>query len=384
MGKHVVALLIVAALTAVARAEDPIRVVGATRVPADGLPRVAGVKTIEVVHAAPPWTYNHHVDLAAWKGRLYLAWDQCEKDEDVWPSREMLVSSEDGEHWSTPCELFPMGTSTALRMYFFHAPNGRMLAIAGLRTSTDTTKEAKKAGAVVREIRRDHSLGDVFTLRRPNDASGARIPPLYSTGGDPGFVEACDALLKNKPFLEQQDYGRLLAERRMKWHHLANWPADERSRDDFDRFGKAMCFFHRADGALVGVMKWGWVIVSRDEGEAWSPPTRPPSLITGMAKVWGQRTGGGKYVLFYNPDRMKRWPLVMVSGEDGITFGDMRIVNDQHPPLRYAGLNKSEGAQYVRGISEWSSDGTWNDEDAVWIAYSVGKEDVCVSRVPVP
>jgi hypothetical protein len=130
-------------------------------------------------------------------------------------------------------------------------------------------------------------------------------------------------------------------------------------------------------------MKWGWVLVSRDEGETWSSPVRPSTLVTGMAKVWGQRTPSGKYVLFYNPDPEKRYPLVMVHGEDGITFGDMRIVNGDHPPLRFAGLNKLEGPQYVRGISEWSSDGTWRD-DAIWIAYSLGKEDIYVSRIPVP
>ena len=102
-----------------------------------------------------------------------------------------------------------------------------------------------------------------------------------------------------------------------------------------------------------------------------------------MAKVWGQRTKSGKFVLVYNPSRSNRWPLVMVSGADGVTFGDMRIVDDRHPSLRYPGLNKSQGAQYVRGIGEWSSDGTWKN-DALWIAYSLGKEDICVSRVPVP
>jgi hypothetical protein len=41
------------------------------------------------------------------------------------------------------------------------------------------------------------------------------------------------------------------------------------------------------------------------------------------------------------------------------------------------------GPQYVRGISEWSSDGSWKD-DAMWVAYSVNKEDVWVSRIPIP
>ena len=73
----------------------------------------------------------------------------------------------------------------------------------------------------------------------------------------------------------------------------------------------------------------------------------------------------------------------MVHGDDGITFGDMRIVNGDRPPIRFPGLYKVEGPQYVRGISEWSTDGSRKD-DAVWIAYSMNKEDIWVSRVPVP
>lgn len=371
-------------LVNVAVAEEALRIVGPTTA-AEGLPETPGVRHVEVFRAHQDgWTYNHHVDLAVWKGRMYLAWDSCEKDEDVGVSRELYATSVNGFDWSPPALLFPQGVSTALRMYFFVAPNGRMLAIAGLRTSGDTVAEAKKAGLVVREILADHSLGDVYTLRSPDEAEGAKLPPAFQSCPDAGFVESCEQLLQNRPFLEQQDYGRLLDDRRMKWHNLDEWPADEPSRGHFpNRFGKAMCFFHRDDGALVSVMKWGWVTVSRDEGESWSQPTRPSTLVAGMAKTWGQRTRNGKYVLFYNPDLEKRYPLVMVHGDDGITFGDMRIVNGAVPPIRHPGLHKVPGPQYVRGVSEWSSDGSWPDE-AIWIAYSMGKEDIWLSRIPLP
>jgi hypothetical protein len=367
-----------AAIAACAGAAEPLSIIGATTATPQ-MPTVLGIKHVEVLHAlASGWTYNHHVDMAAWKGRLYVAWDQCEKDEDVGVSREVYSTSADGERWSPPQLLFPQGQSTALRMYFFVAPNGKMLAIAGLRRGVNTADEAKKGGLIVREVRADHSLGDVFTLR------DAKEPPTYRRAPDLVFVAACEQVLANKPFLEQQDYGRLLDQRKMKWHDLNRWPADEPSRVHFpDRFGKAMCFFHRGDGALVGVMKWGWVTISRDEGETWTQPTRPPTLVTGMAKIWGQRTSNGRYILFYNPDLEKRWPLVMLHGDDGVTFGDMRIVRGDHPPLRFPGLYKVDGPQYVRGVSEWSSDGSWND-DGVWIAYSMGKEDIWVSRIPPP
>ena len=428
-------------------ADDPIRIEGPEQSQLDvskingNLPPLPGVKRVEVFRAQPDgYTYNHHVDLAAWKGRLYLAWNQCRKDEDVWPSREVYSTSTDGDHWDAPRELFPMGLSTPIRMFFFHAPNGRMLAIAGLRASREPLVERDKGALFVREIREDHSLGDVHLLiaprarattsfspgprgegraegqgarraaktpdsktsavERSSDDSrrsplspalspeygeeGGRTPPFFRTSSDRAFTEACDQLLANRPFLEQQDYGTALGDRRMKWHDVANWSSvDDYTRGRADFFGKAFSFFHRTDGRLVGIAKLGFVVVSTDDGDTWSPPVRPRSLVTGGAKVWGQRTSDGRYALVYNPHPTERFPLVVVSGEDGITFRNMRVVFGDKPPLRYPGLNKGPGPQYARGISEWSSDGSWTDP-GMWVTYSVNKEDIWVSRIPVP
>jgi hypothetical protein len=377
-----------------ARAADPIIITGPEQKQIGGLLPYPGVTNIPVFHAnreAPEqaddrgWTYNHHVDMACWKKRLYVAWNSCEKDEDVWPSRELYSTSEDGLHWSKPAELFPQGTSTSLRMYFFHSPSGRMLAIAGLRTSIENMDERKKGPLVVREIRPDHSLGQCYQLRPPGNPAAPNLPPPFEKADDAGFVQACKELLANHPFLEQSDYGNFLGNDRMSWHDLKNWPANEPSREYFNRFGKAMAFYHRADNTLVAVMKWGWVLLSKNEGQTWSTPTRPSTLVTGMAKIWGQRTPDGRYALVYNPDPEKRYPLVIVTGDDGITFSDMRLIQGDLPPIRYPGLYKAPGPQYVRGISEWSSDNSFPDcSKAMWITYSMNKEDIYVARIPTP
>ena len=346
--------------------------------PDGGLPPVVGVENIQVFRAsrAKPeltddrgYTYNHHVDMACWKGRLYVAWSSGEKDEDTWPWHEVYSTSSDGVAWSAPAELFPQGVSMPLRMYFFHAPNGRMLAIAGLRRGETRLTDKNRDTLVVREILPDHTLGPYFTLLTPAPAVGGEF---FTNSTDNGFVQACDELLANRPFLEQQDYGALLGVRRMKWH----------ASDDQNMKLKAMSLFHRKDGALVGICKNGWVTVSRDNGDTWSKPVIPKTLVTGTGKVWGQRTRDGRYVLVYNPDKKNRFPLVMVTGDDGAAFRDMRVVHGELPRQRYVGAHKNVGPQYVRGISEWSSDGSWND-NAVWVAYSVNKEDIWVSRIPL-
>src|SRR3954463_12997510 len=157
--------------------------------PDGGIPPAVGVRSFCVFRASKAvpeltdgrgWTYHHHVDMACWRGRLYVGWNSCERDEDVWPSRELFSTSADGVTWTDPQEMFPQGVSTPLRMYFFRAPNDRMLVIAGLRPGTGKTSEDRKGGLIVREIRDDHSLGDVFTLQQ-SPSPIEKSPPNFET-----------------------------------------------------------------------------------------------------------------------------------------------------------------------------------------------------------
>jgi len=358
---------------------------------AGGLPIAPGLETFTVCRSDKEhpeaaeglgWTYQHHPDIAAWHGRLYVGWNSCERDEDVWPSRELISSSLDGKTWSKPAEMFPQGLSTPLRMNFFLAPNGRMLVIAGLRMNREKLDAWEIGPLVVRELKADHTFGGVFTLRQPVEAV-TNQPPLFDTCADKAFVVACRQLLADHVYLEQQDYGVLLdPAQRMKWNDPTNWVGDDKLKKAAKNFGKAMCFFERKDGALIGVGKFGWVTISRDEGKTWEQPVRPKSLVTGMGKVWGQKTSDGRYALVYNPDPKRRWPLAMLTSDDGITFHDPHALHGDLPVKRYEGRAKDPGASYHRGLSKWNNDGSWNDS-ALWLVYSLNKEEIRVVRVPL-
>jgi hypothetical protein len=358
--------------------------------PDGGLPPAVGVHNFQIFRATKDvpsqsdqlgYTYHHHVDIACWKSRLYVAWNSCQKDEDVWPSRELYSTSDDGSTWTSPAELFPQGISTALRMYFYHAANGRMLAIAGLRTSHDNTDEDLKNAVVVREIRTDHALDDVFTLQAEQSI---HLPvPRFEESPDDGFKQACRHLLADTMYLEQQDRGRLLGPRKMKWHDPAAWPTGIVPGDNEKwTAGKAYSFFQRFDQTWIAISKMGWTTTSQDNGQTWSQPRVPATLITGKAKVWGQQTRG-RFALIYNPSKSNRYPLVVVTSRDGINFGEMRVIQGELPIQRYAGQHRSIGPQYVRGISRWADDGS-RHEYAIWLAYSMNKEDIWVSWVPLP
>jgi hypothetical protein len=315
-----------------------------------------GVQNIQVARAnrkyPPPfpvgtenekgWTYQHHVGMGEWKGKLYGVWDMTHVGEDNPPVRVVYATSDDGFNWTQPKDLYPY----------------------------------------VREITSDHNLDKIYTLIKP--AQGH--PPAYTESKDAGFLQACREVLNNKPLLEQADYGILLGGKKMKWHEGKNWPGGKIPSigGDLWIFGKSMCFFHRADGVLVGTCKMGWVTQSRDEGETWSFPTIPRGIKGGGGKTWAQATPDGRYTMIYIPQGDHRYPMAITTSDDGITFGDMRVIHGEVPPQRYEGRAKPLGPQYLRGLSEWGSDGLRNEKDCIWTIYSVSKEDIWVSRIPVP
>jgi len=350
--------------------------------PNGGLPPVVGVTNTQLLRTTrgqpaladgEGWTYAHHMDLAVWQGRMYAAWAMTPRDEDVPPYKVVYATSADGLQWSLPADLFPREWAWANRFYFYRAINGRMLAFSAGKPAGGNVSEALKTVLLVREITTDHRLGAVFTLIHP----GTGLPPAFDTAVDTGFIAACRDALNNHPLLEQEDYGVFLGAQRMLWHQhppsINGW-----------QFGKAFSFYHRKDGQLVGICKMGFTTVSPDGGKTWPPPLLPPTLIAGSGKVWGQRTNDGHYALVYNPDHGKRWPLVMVSSDDGETFRAMRVIHGELPQRRYAGKYKDPGAQYVRGLAEWSNDGTFADRQACWLIYSLNKEDIWIARVPLP
>lgn len=360
--------------------------------PTGGLPMVDGVETYTVCRANREnpeeaegygYTYQHHQDLAIWKGRMYVGWNTCEVDEDTWPNRELLSYSTDGKTWSKPVEMFPQGLSTPIRMYFFLAPNGRMLIIAGLRENKDFLKERNKSGIIVRELKADHTLSEVYTLRNIK-APVPNQPADYNTAKDKGFVEACEQLLDDPIYLAQQDYGNFLnPEDKMKWFNSKNWEGSEQLKDMANEFGKSMCFYTRDDGTIVSISKFRWVTTSKDGGKTWKQPVRPKSLITAWGKVWAQKTPDSKYVIIYNPHPVHRYPLVMLTSNDGITFSNPKSVNGPFSEKRYEGLFKDTGVSYHRGLTKWNNDGTWIDRD-MWLVYSLHKEDILISKIPVP
>lgn len=362
----------------------------------DGALRYAvGVENIQVLRAnrTQPelsdgfgWTYNHAPDLTYWNNTFFLQYLSNPVNEHEAPGHTMLVTSRDGRNWDLPVELFPpyqapkgvvipekyKGYMMHQRMGFYTATNGKLLTLAFYGHTEDPFKEGG-IGRVVREINKDGSFGPIYFIRYTShahwDESNTSFR-FYQKSPDGEFVSACDELLENKLKTLQ-------------------WLDEDRGLDGFYTLKdsvntvQALSYYHRKDGKVVGLWKKSFVTLSGDDGISWSKPITVPSLIMAGGKIWGQKSPDGRYALFYNPIETQeyRYPLAMVTSDDGILFDRMAVVHGEVPPRRFYGRWKDFGPNYTRGISEGEA---LPPGDDMWIAYSVNKEDIWVSRIPVP
>lgn len=351
-----------------------------------------GVENIQVLRAnrthpdmadSYGWTYNHAPMLAYWNGKFYLEYLSNPFGEHLAPGQTLVAISTDGRNWDMPRQVFPIyllrpgpitGYESGMammhqRMGFYIAPNGRLLVLAFYGKAPNVFGTGG-IGRVVREAYKDGTFGPIYFIRYSilgeHNESNTTTFPFYARSDDKGFVEACNALLADKL-------------KTMQW-----WEED-RSTDGFYTVAgyEAPSVYHRKDGIAVVNWKASMAALSSDEGKTWSTPVRIPSIITDGAKTWGQRTSDGNYALVYNPTTYgsHRWPLAIVTGNDGILFNNMLVIHGEVPLRRYIGRAKDFGPQYVRGISE--GNGTPPGSD-MWVTYSVNKEDIWISRIPVP
>lgn len=368
------------------------------------LPHVQGVKSYQVLRcnrgrpeAADGfgWTYNHAPMLAWAFGYFFLEYLSNPVDEHETPGHTLLVRSRDGAHWEKPVVAFPAirvptwqyrGPRSEMlrdphltcphqRMGFYHARNGVLLLLSFYGLVHDRRMSAPcdgwGVGRAVRQIRPDGTLAEDIFFLLCNEAAGYTVDntgvfPSFRDSGDAAFVAACEELLENGAAMRQMY---------------------EEQRFDQARFpnpgGEALSFFTVDEGEMLGMYKKGLVSVSRDQGRTWSDPLRQMTLCTASGKVWGQRTSDGRFTLMYNPspDGQHRWPIAAVVSDDGHHFDGMAAITGDMSPQRYGGRDKNLGPQYMRGIAECNSQSPDGD---VWLTYANNKEDIWVSRIPVP
>lgn len=329
------------------------------------------------------WTYSHASNLAYWNGMFYQQYLSNPVDEHIPPGHTLLVTSKDGRDWGKPKVIFPhyippkgvkipegsTGYMMHQRMGFYISHDNRLLTLAFYGHSEDPFKDGG-IGRVVREIYPDGSLGPIYFIRYSSHTDWNERNtsyPFYKTSVDKGFIKVCDELLNDKLKTLQ-------------------WWDEDRGLDGFysiKEAREAISYYHRKDGKVVALWKRSMAALSEDGGFTFSKPTKCPTLIMAGGKNWGQQTEDGRYAMVYNPieNDEYRYPLSVITSDDGIIFDDMVLVQGEVPPRRFYGRWKDFGPCYVRGIVKGNGNPPGND---MWLTYSMNKEDIWVSRVPTP
>jgi len=329
------------------------------------------------------WTYNHASNLCYWNGQFFQQYLSNPVDEHIAPGQTLIITSADGRRWNKPKVAFPpytpppgvkipegyTGYMMHQRMGFYVTPDDRLLALA-FYGHTEDPFEKGGIGRVVREIYKDGSYGPIYFIRFESQANwnaSNTSYPFYQTSTDAGFIKACNSLLDNQLLTFQ-------------------WYDEDNGIDGFynGKQGKeALSYYHRKDGKTVGLWKFSFAALSDDNGKTFSAPVKTPTLIMSGGKQWGQQTVDGKYAICYNPieNSEYRYPLAIITGNDGILFDNMLLVQGEVPPRRFSGRWKDFGPCYMRGIEEGNGKPPGKD---MWLTYTMNKEDVWIARIPSP
>ena len=333
------------------------------------------------------WTYNH-APMLAWNNTFYVEYLSNPVGEHVGKGQTLLQTSKDGYNWNDPVVIFPPykladGTvkegrkDTAKNNYavmhqrigFYTSKNKKLFALAYygiVLGQKDDPNDGNGIGRVIREIKEDGTFGPIYFLRYNHAFSEKNTSyPFYKTSADKNLLAACEEILST-PLLMQQ-------------------MVEEADRNDplipMHKDFKAFNYYHLPNGNVVGLWKYALTSISKDDGKTWQyGPLRAPGFVNANAKICGQKTSDKKYATVYNPSEF-RWPLAVSVSDDGLKYKNLLLVNGEITALRYGGAYKSYGPQYVRGIQEM--DGTPPNGN-MWVTYSMNKEDIWVSKIPVP
>ena len=358
---------------------------------------VVGVHNIQVLRAnrefpepsnCNGWTYHHQPMLAYWNGTFYLQYLSGEVGEHIPPSQTFLQTSTDGYNWSIPQVLFPIynvpdgfkkpeypGVAKNLtaimhqRVGFYVSKSGKLLTMANYCVAMDKKDDPNDGngiGRVVRELKKDGTFGSIYFIYYNHGFNAKNTDyPHFSKSKDKAFRLACQEILDNPLYM-------------MQW-------VEEADRGDklipLNKGYKAFCYYHLPDGKVAALWKHALTSISADGGKTWAEPAqRAKGFVNSNAKIWGQRLTDGSYATVYNPSEF-RWPLAISTSADGRNYTTLNLVHGEIARMRYGGNYKSYGPQYVRGIQE--GNGIPADSN-LWVTYSVNKEDMWISRIPVP
>jgi hypothetical protein len=361
-----------------------------------GYPVLQGVESFPIYHATLlTGVYSHHAQIGHFHGTFFASWSNQEWGEDGPGQRVLCSLSTDGKKWKEPFVCLPsMGdmrkperygrvltaeawVEVAGKMYVVADVNDKPGPTNKIASGYETTVGGQKRmmfdrrvgwGRVARSVARNGDMGPVFWLVDDPPAPMEGFPQ-YPNASDPEYREIASQI--------DQDLANPL--------HMPAWDflnhTDRPRSDDNHEMGEPTAY-RRPDGVIVKLSRddqshWLYASLSSDGGKTWTThvrtniPNSPSKAVAGTlpnGKIYliGNQIPGGAHNF--------RDPLVIALSPDGKNFNWAAAIRHGTPPLRHPGLYKDHGFQYPSAMVEGN---------ALWVIYSINKEDVAISRIPL-
>jgi hypothetical protein len=347
--------------------------------------------------------YNHHSQLTFFRGTFHAMWSNHFFGEDGPGQRVLHSHSPDGVSWSPAEELFP-----PIQPVRPNEDNGLVLTAlrwveVGERLFAATM--CHENTGFVNPDRSEHvdkrDAAHPFLARKPSDGfcreltgGPGQLGPILPMGENVPLSQNPAFVYLDAEHAEALALGKAVRSEMRRPEHIPSWdPPDTILPQGVD--SPWLCeptVYRAADGMYVMLLRdiafsHRLYVSLSGNGHDW-PPAVPtdipdsPSLSTTLKLPDGTvlLVGNMMAPAFDNPDQVRHYgrdPLVVALSDDGYTFDRAFALRcGQHEWRTSQGdvRGRGGGAQYPSCVAH---------DGILYVQYSMGKEDICVSSVPL-
>lgn len=340
-----------------------------------GLHKAQGTETVTIFSpSAGTDHFSNGVVMTAFKEYLYCQWQSSATDEDSPDTRVIYSRSRDGINWTAPMELaesYREGYSSSGGWWVAGdtlvayvnvwpvdlSPRGGFAyyktSVDGLNWSELKPVRMADGGAVNGIFEQDpHTLPDGRIINAVHFQPGLVAKPVYTD--DPSGVRGW----KTGSYTSMPRTGDASREMEPSWFRRAD--------------GGAVMIFRDQNSSYVKLAS-----LSTDRGQTWSSTVTTNMPDSRSKQSAGNLPDGTAFIVGNPVNTNRRSPLVVTLSADGQNFNKaflLRAGGVELQALRYPGKAKTLGYSYPKSMIH---------NGYLYVAYSVNKEDVQYTRVPV-